>query len=173
MTKSLILAASGMLFILVSSCDKLPVNFTQNFTTEFIVAPVTGENAVILQKIVNCDLDSLFKANNISDGSLENVELTDAYIRTKDKISKLTGINSINVYFTPDNGAEVLLAEKKSISQDSTQVNLDVKEIELKDYMNKTKYTISLKGNVDIKDTMVLVAKLSYKYSVQVDTNIK
>lgn len=161
---------SGLLLLLAVGCDKLGgFSFNSDYSVDFAVYPDTADNVTLFQKSESCNIDSILSANGITKDTIESVTLKEAIIKTTDG-KTLKGIKSVKVIFIPVGLSEILIATLNPIPQDSTQVKLNLENVELGKYMKMKKYILLLKANLQNEETIQLNAKLIYNFKVSSST---
>ncbi|TVZ53450.1 hypothetical protein [Dokdonia sp. Hel_I_53] len=150
--KTLALAA---LFLTIVCCDKLDdlTKFNIDYNTEYTIpaSSILGTPFEFVTPEVTTNSQQEFENNDTNADLVESVKLRDLTLTIQ---SPTTGdfdfLNEIFIYINADGLEEILIASKSGIQEDGSQtLDLDVENVELREYILKDSYTLRTQSVTD------------------------
>ncbi|MEO9892163.1 hypothetical protein [Aurantibacter sp.] len=168
----------GIFIILISivcSCSKLDelTKFNIDYETEVTIPASTGISLPfdIFTPDTETNSESKFESNDTRKDLIESIKLTKLQLDiTSPDDADFSFIESIEVYINAEGLDEILIAYKEDVSETASILDLDVTDIELKEYIKKDSYSLRLNTvtdetlgqdhEIDVNSTFYVDAKI-------------
>lgn len=159
-------------FIITSQgCDKLKklTQFRVNYSTDFSIPSSIIVNVPISlpSPDINTNSSQTFANNNTSAELIESVKLEEMKLTISSPAGEdFSFLKDIQIYLSADNLPEILIAEKLNINSTSSELFLDIKNQELKEYLKKDKIVLRSKAVTDEIITQTIQIKADSRFFV-------
>ncbi len=143
------------LILSIISCDKLDdlTKFDIDFNQEYTIpaSSIIGTPFEFITPEITTNSQQEFENNNTNADLVESAKLKDVILTIE---SPTTGdfnfLNEIRIFITADGLDEVLVASKSNIQEDGSRtLELDVEDVELREYILKDSYTLRTESLTD------------------------
>ncbi|MRI01861.1 hypothetical protein GH721_15065 [Kriegella sp. EG-1] len=143
-----------ILVLLASSCDKLDelTKFNIDYETEVTIPASTGISLPfdVFTPDTETNSESKFDSNDTRKDLIESIKLTKLQLNiTSPEDTDFSFLESIEVYINADGLDEILIANKEEVSETVSILDLDVTDVELKEYIKKDSYSLRLNTVTD------------------------
>ncbi len=161
---------------LISSCTKEDLKVSFDLPTgqiDFVVKQTTQAGAMQIDaQDLQYNLDSVCKANSISKDQITSMKIKEVFLDILDNNNTTFDIvNWAEAYVGATGKADVLLAAKKPIGKDGVRtISLDLKDVELVDYIKANQMSFYAKGetNGPVKTDVPMRARVKFTITGQI-----
>ncbi len=153
--KKLILLAVAFIAITFTSCDELDkfTTFEMDFTSSITVPASAGINLPfdLFSQDITTNSESTFGSNNTNKELLQEVKLKEMTMTiTSPSSQRFDFLKEIHIYISADGLSELEIASKTDIPDNiGTELELDVNENDIKEYIKKDKFKLRVKTTTD------------------------
>ncbi len=164
-----------ILTLLLVNCDKIDelTMFSIDYDTQVTIQSNVGINLPfdVFTPDTETNSESTFESNDTRKDLIEEIKLTKLQLKiASPNDADFSFLESIEVYISAEGLSEVKIASKTSIPETVTSLDLDVVDVDLKDYIKKDSYKLRLNTvtdeaitrdhEIDIKSTFFVDAKI-------------
>lgn len=161
--------------IILASCSKLDelTKFNMDYNTQVTIPSTTGINLPvdILTPDTETNSESTFESNDTRKDLIEEIKLTALQLNiTTPTESDFSFLESIDVFISAEGLDEIKIASKTMVPETVSTLDLDVTDIDLKEYIKKDTYSLRLNTvtdeamnqdhEIDVKSTFFVDAKI-------------
>jgi len=169
--------ALGLISLYTSSCEELlkpdeVLSFEgRDILVDFIIDPLDAPGyRIFKEETVRENLDSLFEANDFSADRLESVDLVNALVEItgpSDTMS-LSYLDMVIITIYTAELGEKTIAEKLNIPSGVKKVELEIKESNMRDYLETEEYILTVFGKINTRsyEERELEARIKYKFTM-------
>jgi len=154
-----------------SACEllnDLRVDFdTKFFIIDFIMNEdeETGEKTFVVE-VIKSEIDSILEAHDISRDNLKEVHPKEVIIEINNDGTDydFDPVSSFSAEISADELDEILIANLDPVPGNVKSVSLDVEDTEIKEYLLKEFYTVTIKGvtTAPIENRLHVTAKIKF-----------
>jgi len=142
------------LVILLVSCDKLDelTKFDIDYDTQVSIPSSAGINLPfdIFTPETETNSESKFESNDTRKDLIEEIKLTRLKLNIiSPSDADFSFLESIEVYISADGIDEIKIAEKTDVSETATILDLDIVDVDLKEYIKADSYNLRLNTVTD------------------------
>lgn len=170
---SIVLSMSLAVLFMMNSCDelldKLNINFeTGPHTVDFEIQPTAKGLSFTTYDVVYHELKKEIEDNGGEMDQLDKVELTKATITILSGASNFNAFESCDVYVSTPTKAQKKIAWLNSVPLNASSLNPILTSDNLKDYLQESEYTITVKGIVreEFTQTIDFNAKIYFNVNL-------
>jgi hypothetical protein len=172
----------GIIFIIVFlslssvSCEDLfNLTFDGNeYTIEFTIKPLdeTGYH-IFKEEVVKSDLDSILKANDVSEERLNAAHINEAIavITSLDTTVFFDPLESFKVTIYTENLGETVIAEMNPVPDGLREMTLSLKGDDLKDYMFEPEFMLTAMGVLSEQTAKLIPVTVKVKFEFKAGLN--
>ena len=159
-----------LIIIVIGGCENLlDFTFESDYSSvDFIVNPNEKDEYVKSYKALQSDLESIIEDQGYSVADLESVKIHEATVEVTGQAGNFDPVESIEIMIKAQGLDEITFASKENVPDGLTFATLDVYDGEMKEYLQASEYTITLKLllDQDLEEPMTIHAELKYKITV-------
>lgn len=138
----------------ISSCDKVDelTKFDLEYKSKVVVPGATGINLPfnMLTPDMETNSESQFEVNDTRKDLIEEIKLTKLQmVITSPTDADFSFLNSVEVYISAEGLDEIKIAEKEVDKTAGSILDVDVLDIDLKEYIKKDKFNLRLNTVTD------------------------
>ncbi|MBM1104789.1 hypothetical protein JQC67_01440 [Aurantibacter crassamenti] len=164
-----------ILAIIVFSCDKLDelTKFSIDYDAQVTIPSSAGINLPfdVLTPDTETNSESKFESNDTRKDLIEEIKLTELQlVITSPDDTDFSFLESIEVYIDADGLDEIKIASKYEVPESGSTLDLDVSDVDLKEYIKKDSYNLRLNTvtdeamsqdhDINVKSTFFVDAKI-------------
>lgn len=172
MSKYISIIVLAVLFVGCSKLDEL-TKFNIDYETQATIPSTVGINLPfdVLTPETETNSSSTFESNDTRKDLIEEIKLTKIQLEiVTPSDADFSFLESIEVFISAEGLSEILIASKIDVPVGISLLDLDVTDVDLKEYIKKDKYTLRLNTitdeaisqdhQIDIKSTFFVDAKI-------------
>lgn len=159
----------------ITGCSKLDelTKFNIDYDTEVTIPSSTGINLPfdIFTPDTETNSENKFESNDTRKDLIEEIKLTKLQLEvTSPSGADFSFLESIEVYISAEGLDEIKIASKTDVSPTSNLLDLEVVDVDLKEYIKKDSYSLRLNTvtdeamstdhTIDVKSTFFVDAKI-------------
>ena len=138
----------------ISSCDKIDelTKFDLEYNSKVVVPGATGINLPfnMVTPDMETNSDSKFEVNDTRKDLIEEIKLTELQmVITSPTDADFSFLNSVEVYISAEGLEEIKIAEKDVAEDAGSTLDVDVLDIDLKEYIKKDEFNLRLNTVTD------------------------
>ena len=143
-----------ILALLVFSCDIIDelTKFNIDYKTQVTIPSSTGINLPfdILTPDTETNSESEFESNDTRKDLIEEIKLTQLQLEiTSPSDADFSFLESIEVFISADGLEEIMIASKTEVPETSSLLDLEIVDVDLKEYVKKDSYSLRLNTVTD------------------------
>ena len=172
--RNLLLSAAALSLMTACTKEDLQVTFDLNAANVVFVVkatPQSGAMAIDAQNL-SYNLDSVCKANNVNKDQIKSVKIKEVFLDIVDNNNTTFDlVDWAEAYVGAAGQADLLLAAKNPVPKDGTRsISLDVKSVELADYIKSNQMSFFAKGqtNAPVKSDVEMRARVTFSITGQI-----
>ncbi len=164
-----------ILAVLISNCSKLDelTKFNMDYDTQVTIPSTAGINLPfdVLTPETETNSESTFESNDTRKDLIEEIKLTKLQlVITAPSDADFSFLESIEVYISAAGLDEIKIASKVEVPETVSTLDLEVSDVDLKEYIKKDNYSLRLNTvtdeamsqdhQIDVKSTFFVDAKI-------------
>ena len=133
----------------ISSCDKVDelTKFDLEYNSKVVVPGATGINLPFVMRTpeMETDSDSKFEVNDTRKDLIEEIKLTQLQmVLTSPNDADFSFLNSVEIFISAEGLEKIKIAEKEVAADVGGTLDVDVLDIDLKEYIKKDAFNLEV-----------------------------
>jgi hypothetical protein len=159
------------------SCDDLfgLLNFdSDEYTLEFVISPIHQAGyQIFCEEVFESDLDSILKANDVSEDRLKEVCINEAIARITDPDTTVffDPLASFSVTIYTDSLGETTVASMDTVPDGVRELTLSLRDDDIKNYMFQPDFMISSVGVLSEQTLRPIPVQIKVKFEFKAGLN--